>query len=34
MKELTVRFTFTEMVLGSANNNKDVHAEFIAPKAP
>ena len=34
MKELTVRFTFTEMVLGSANNNKDVHAEFIASKAP
>lgn len=33
-KELKVRITFTEMVLGSANNNKDIHAEFIASKAP
>lgn len=34
MKEIKARITFTEMVLGSANNNKEVHAEFIAKKGP
>jgi hypothetical protein len=28
-----VKVQFTEPVLGSANNNKDVHAEYIASKA-
>ena len=34
MKEINVRLTFTEKVLGSANNNKQIHSEFIASKAP
>ena len=34
MKELTVKLTLTEMALGSAPNNKEVHSEFIASHAP
>ena len=34
MKEIKVRFTFIEMVLGTANNNKEVHRDYIASKAP
>jgi len=31
---LKVQLTFTEPLLGSASNNKDIHEEFIAAKAP
>jgi hypothetical protein len=34
MKTLKVKFTLIEQVLGTANNNPDVHREFIASKAP
>lgn len=34
MKELKVRITFTEEVLGTANSDKDIHEEYIASKAP
>jgi hypothetical protein len=34
MKELRVRLTFTEEVLGTANSDKKIHEEFIASKAP
>lgn len=34
MKELKVRITFTEELLGTANSDKDIHSEFIASKAP
>lgn len=34
MKEMKVRITFTEEVLGTANSDKDIHEEFIASKAP
>jgi hypothetical protein len=34
MKKMKVRLTFTEEMLGTANNNKDIHAQFIASKAP
>lgn len=34
MKELRVRLTFFEEILGTANSDKDIHAEFIASKAP
>lgn len=34
MKELKVRITFTEEVLGTSSNNPDIHDEFIASKAP
>lgn len=34
MKELKVRITFTEDLLGTANSDKDIHEEFIASKAP
>lgn len=34
MKELKVRLTFTEDVLGTSNADKNVHSEFIASKAP
>ena len=34
MKELKVRITFTEDVLGTANSDKDIHEEYIASKAP
>lgn len=33
-KELKVRITFTEEVLGTASNNPEIHSEFIASKAP
>lgn len=33
MKQLNVRLTFTEKCLGTANNNPEIHAEFIASKA-
>lgn len=34
MKEIKVRATFTEMCLGTASNNKNVHGDYIASKAP
>lgn len=34
MKEMKVRITFTEEILGTANADKDIHSEFIASKAP
>lgn len=34
MKEMRVRLTFTEEILGTASNDKDIHSEFIASKAP
>ena len=34
MKKLKVKMTFTEEVLGTANNNAEIHSEFIASKAP
>lgn len=34
MKEIKVRITFTEELLGSASNNPEIHSEFIASKAP
>ena len=34
MKELKVKITFTEELLGTANSNKDIHSEFIANNAP
>lgn len=34
MKELKIRVTFIEDCLGSANNNKDIHRDYIASKAP
>lgn len=34
MKELKVRITFVEELLGTASANPEVHAEFIASKAP
>ena len=34
MKELKVRLTFLEEVLGTANAEKDIHEKFIASKAP
>lgn len=34
MKKMKVRLTFTEMVLGTANNNPEIHTEFIASNAP
>lgn len=34
MKELKVRITLLEEMLGTASNNKEIHAEFIASKAP
>lgn len=34
MKEIKVRITFTEEVLGTASGNPDVHADFIASNAP
>ena len=34
MKEMKVRWTFTEEILGTANSDKDIHEEFIASKAP
>ena len=34
MRYLKVKLTFTEEVLGTASNNKEIHHEFIASKAP
>ena len=34
MKEMKVRLTFINPILGSANANKEIHSEFIASKAP
>lgn len=34
MKELKVKITFTEPILGSASGNPEIHREFIASKAP
>ena len=34
MKEMKVRITFFEEILGTASNNKEIHSEFIAMKAP
>lgn len=34
MKEMKVRITFTEEVLGTASGNSAIHEEFIASKAP
>lgn len=34
MKEMKVRCTFMEEILGTANSDKAIHSEFIASKAP
>lgn len=34
MKLITVKITFNEKVLGSAPNNKEIHADYIASKSP
>ena len=34
MKKIKVRATLTEMTLGTASNNKDIHGDYIASKAP
>ena len=34
MKELKVKITFINPILGSANADKDIHSKFIASKAP
>ena len=34
MKELKVKLTFTEPILGTASGNPELHKEFIASKAP
>lgn len=34
MKELKVKVTFIEELLGTANNNPDIHEKYIASKAP
>ena len=34
MKELKVKITFLEELLGTANSEKDIHREFIASKSP
>lgn len=34
MKNIHVKITFIEPVLGTANNNPEIHSEFIASKAP
>jgi hypothetical protein len=34
MKEIKVRATFLEPMLGTASANPELHAEFIASKAP
>ena len=34
MKEMRVRLTFTEEVLGMGNSDPNIHEEFIASKAP
>ena len=34
MKEMKVKITFTESVLGTCPNNEEIYAEYIASKAP
>jgi len=34
MKEIKIKVTFTEEVLGTASANPDIHGEFIASQAP
>lgn len=34
MKELKVKLTFTEELLGTASSNPEIHEEFIANKSP
>lgn len=34
MKELKVKLTFTEELLGTASSNPEIHEEFIASKSP
>ena len=34
MKEMKVRLTLLEEILGTASNNPEIHSEFIASKAP
>lgn len=34
MKEIRVRLTFTEDMLGTSSSNPEIHEEFIASKAP
>ena len=34
MKEMKVKLTLLEEILGTASNNPDIHGEFIASKAP
>lgn len=34
MKEIKVRLTFTEPILGTSSGNKQLHTDFIASKAP
>jgi hypothetical protein len=34
MKELKVRLTFIEGLLGTANSDPNIHEEFIASKSP
>ena len=34
MKQIRVKFTFTEPILGTASANKNLHGDYIASKAP
>lgn len=34
MKELKVKLTFIEEILGTASNDKEIHSDYIASKAP
>lgn len=34
MKQIKVKLTFTEKCLGTASNNKNLHGDYIASKAP
>lgn len=34
MKNINIRITFIEELLGTCSNNPDIHAEYIASKAP
>lgn len=34
MKNIKVRFTLTDEMLGTASANPEIHSEFIASKAP
>lgn len=34
MKELKVKMTFIEEILGTASNDKEIHSDYIASKAP